>query len=169
MVKKHLNRILIAGLGIGVLIATIVPVMVFILGSNIIINPQIDSKKSLTIPFPVSGETSPEQELLDEAIEHGIEPIENIESVTIGEVEVIANNTVTSNDAEIIQVIEQIFEPKIVKLEANIVKIDNNQKKYEEKLTFNIPLASLFVEDTSNIDFSKGFIEFNMNLIAEPN
>lgn len=78
------------------------------------------------------------------------------------------NMTESSDDPPIDQIIDIIFEPQIIKVEANVVKIDSTLQRFNETLIFDIPFASLFVEDTSNIDFRNGFIELDLDVLTDP-
>ena len=172
---KPISRIIVSAIAIGVLLATIVPVMVFIFGFGFDIAPQTTPDAQFTIPFPdlQEGEKIPSKETIENAIKNQI-PIEDIPNIPIitdkelQDIEKVMNTTETSNDPIPVQVIEQIIPPKTLKLEANIIKTDSNSKTYTEKLSFDIKPLSLFVEDISNIDFRTGFTEINMNIVADP-
>lgn len=60
-------------------------------------------------------------------------------------------------------------EANAVSLEANIVKVTSNQTRIESTILFDLPLQSIFVEDTSNIDFRNGFIEIGLVAVTDPN
>lgn len=170
---KPINQILIAGLGIGVMIAVIVPVMIFVFGVGFNTLPQ-QPNQPFQIPIISNcevGETETENgctpiipiEDIDEPVGVDFEiPIETPQ-------EIIFIQPITSNDTTTKQVIEQIIPPKTIKLEANIAKIDSSSKIYVESFSFDIKPFSLFVEDTSNIDFAKGFVELGLNLVYDPN
>src|SRR3990172_4174788 len=111
--KKPINRIIVAGAGVGVLLAVIVPVMIYVFGLEITINQQVSPEESFTIPFPVieENEIIPSPELIQETIDNGqnIDEIPNIPLVTEEELESIENvmnTTVTSNDPPIQQIVE---------------------------------------------------------------
>lgn len=171
---KPIKKIVIIGSAVGG-IAVAVAVMVFIFGFGFDIVQQTTSGAPFTIPFPEleKGEKIPSKETIENAVQNHI-PIEDIPNIpTISEkelqaIEEVMNTTETSNDPIPVQIINQIIPPKTLKLEANIIKTDSNSKTYTEKLSFDIKPLSLFVEDTSNIDFRTGFAEISMNVVADP-
>jgi len=59
-------------------------------------------------------------------------------------------------------------DPSSVSLVTQIVKVSSSGERFEVSETFNVPLASLFVEDTTNIDFRNGFIEIELFAVSEP-
>jgi len=59
-------------------------------------------------------------------------------------------------------------DPSSVSLVTQIVKVSSSGERFEVSETFNVPLASLFVEDTTNIDFRNGFIEIELFAESEP-
>lgn len=60
-------------------------------------------------------------------------------------------------------------EASAVTLESKIVKISSNGERFESISTFDIPLQSIFVEDSTNIDFRNGFLEVEMFALTNPN
>ncbi len=62
-------------------------------------------------------------------------------------------------------------EPELfdVTISSKIFKTDNNGTLTESKTNFAIPILAFFVEDTSNIDFDKGFIQQELIVNAPPN
>ncbi len=59
-------------------------------------------------------------------------------------------------------------DPSSVSLVTQIVKVSSSGERFEVSESFNVPLASLFVEDTTNIDFRNGFIEIELFAESEP-
>ncbi len=176
-IKKTKSNIKgISFIGTGIIVAIIV--VGFIFYQNIA--PQVDADDLLTIPFPMP---EPDEVVIedlndivfdeifdDDGNQIEIIPTEPINIVTPEEEKMVneaINMTQGSEDPPIKQIIEQIFEPQTIKIEANIVKIDSTLQRFNETLTFDVPLASLFVEDTSNIDFRNGFIEVSLNMITD--
>lgn len=94
------------------------------------------------------------------------------EEEILEDVDELLNMTETSNDPPVEQVCDilNLFcgTANTVGLEANIVKIDSMGFEFNETLTFDVPLASLFIEETTDIDFRNGLIELDLNLITEP-
>lgn len=142
--------------------------------------PQVDEDDLLTIPFPIP---EPDEVIIDDPNDIRFEdvvdddgepvnspPLDQIDDVTEEEEMMLddaLNMTEGSTDPPIDQIIDIVFEPQTIRLEANIVKIDSTLQRFNETLTFDVPLASLFVEDTSNVDFRNGFIEIALNMITD--
>ncbi len=144
--------------------------------------PQVNEDDLLTIPFPMPD---PDQVVIKDPNDIDFEdhpkegeddtdteliPIDPIVIVPPEEEEMVneaINMTEGSEDPPIKQITDIVFEPQTIRLEANIVKIDSTLQRFNETLTFDIPLAQLFVEDTSNIDFRNGFIEIGLNMITD--
>jgi len=183
MAKKGVNRIVISALGIGVLIAVIVPVMFFVLGISFqqpSINEYIDQKVNERLDQLMIN--LPEQE----------EPVGLVINYTIGsdeEAEMTPSNVscgvqqcedelpkvITSNDTQTIQLcdeletnspIECLDIPFLLPIRSNsvsllslVTKTDSLGNVTTTTERIQIPALSFFVEDVSNIDFSTGFIE----------
>lgn len=60
-------------------------------------------------------------------------------------------------------------EQPTVEIISNVTKIANNGERFTSSTSLDIPLASLFVDDTTNIDFDQGFIENELFLKTNPN
>jgi hypothetical protein len=177
MAKKGISRIVIAVFGIGVLIAVIVPVMLFVFGVDLndIVTQVLDPQE---IPFPIPDQPiDPNTPSIIEGDEGCIDgeciPIENPDVPFVPpeeeeEIDDAINMTETSTDPPIDQIIDIIFEPQTIQVIANVVKIDSTLQRFNETFGFDIPLASLFVEETTDIDFRNGFIELNILLKTDP-
>ena len=59
-------------------------------------------------------------------------------------------------------------EPNSVSLIADIVKVSSANERFEVTETFDLILASIFVEETTDIDFRNGFIEIELFIQSEP-
>lgn len=174
-----------AGAGIGVLLIVTVPVLfvVFDLDLDNIV-PQAD-EPPFEIPFPIPPPDmppDPDAPIIIEGDEGCVDgeciPIDNPDIPIVPpevdeDVDNAKNTTETSTDPPPQQVCDELNlfcgTAKIIELQTNVVKIDSTLQRFNETFTSNIPLASLFVEDTSNIDFRNGFIEMTMLLKTDPN
>lgn len=82
------------------------------------------------------------------------------------------NMTESSNDPPIEQICDELNlfcgTAKRLQLETNIVKVDSLGSRFNQSLVREIPFLSLFVEETSLIDFRNGFVEFDVNVITDP-
>jgi len=74
------------------------------------------------------------------------------------------NQTQTSNDPPIEQIIDDITSATSLNLVLDVVKIDANNNRFETTITTAIPALAFFVEEETNIDFTNGFIEFRIDL-----
>ena len=119
-------------------------------------NPPACSRTDIGSPEQCEEGISPE--MVEEMIE---EVVEKMEDPMIDE---IINMTETSNDPPIQQIIDDITSATSIKLVLDVVKIDANNNRFESTITTEIPALAFFVEDTSNIDFTNGFIEFRIDL-----
>ncbi len=161
-----------------VTIIGVVALFLFIPFSSILPNP---SESGLEIPFPMP---EPDEVVIEDPFDLETEdadpedPVgeliftDPVHEVTDEEEEAVIiaiNNTETSDDPPIDQIIDIIFEPKAIKLEANVVKIDSTLNRFNETFAIDVPLASIFVEDTTNIDFRSGFVEVSLDIITDPN
>ncbi len=184
MAKKGISRIVIAVFGIGVLIAVIVPVMLFVFDVDLDnIAPQIFGDENLEIPFPIPDEPiDPNTPSIIEGDEGCIDgeciPIENPDVPFVPpeeeeEIDEAINMTETSNDPPPQQICDELNlfcgTANVIELQTSVVKIDSTLQRFNETFTSDIPFASLFVEDTSNIDFRNGFIEMTILLKTDPN
>lgn len=189
--KKSIGRAVVAGAGIGVLLIVIIPVFFFVFGDVV-------AQGSFEIPFPFSDNPpiTPDDQLIDPDITDrmdcdaslpdcdapildGIPDFPPSPPIINPDLDIInktdddklmdsLNMTESSDDPPIDQIIDIIFEPQVIRLEANVVKIDSTLQRFNETLIFDVPLASLFVEDTSNIDFRNGFIELDLDILTDP-
>jgi len=181
MAKKGINSRVVAGIiGAFVILVVVVPVVLLVLDNDIVTQVQ---DPPLEIPFPIPDQPiDPNTPTIIEGDEGCIDgeciPIENPDVPFVPpeeeeETDEAINMTETSTDPPITQVCDilNLFcgTAKTVELEANIVKIDSTGNRFNETLTFDVPLASLFVEEQTDIDFRTGFIELGLNLISEPN
>ncbi len=191
MAKKGISRIVIAVFGIGVLIAVIVPVMLFVFDVDLDnIAPQ--ETDPFEIPTCLEGQIKtadgtcitpvvidPEDpNCFDDVIEDGTNnpPRINCPPEVPPEIDPVndpmINMTETSEDPPIEQVCDELNlfcgTAKVIQLEADVVKIDSTLQRFNETFAFDIPFASLFVEETTDIDFRNGFIELELNLKTDP-
>jgi len=125
------------------------------------------------IPFPTlkEGEKIPTEEEFVKAVMNNTLDESNFPKITdeeLDEIEKAMNMTESSNDPPIKQITDKIFEPDTIQLVLNVVKIDSNLQRFNETIVSDIPLATLFVEDTTNIDFRNGFIELSLDLKTIP-
>jgi len=179
MAKKGVNRIAIAGLGIGVLIAVIVPVLFVVLGfdpSNIV--QQVSDTDEFEIPFPLPPEEEviilTDEELNDYLVDPSLDP--NVGN-TVTEDEIMAvddaiNKTVTSNDPPLTQIGDELDLPtttKIVNLETFVVKIDSFGNRSNQTISNELTPLALFVEEDTDADFRTGRIEYELTLVTDPN
>ena len=110
---------------------------------------------------------------IDEVFDEIEEVIDEFEE-TVPEIPDL-NQTETSNDPPIDQIIDDLEPPFIepptpkVKLLTNVVKIDATLNRFNSTTTTDVPALSFFVEDTTNIDFTNGFIEIKMEIETFPN
>jgi len=169
---------IVTGLGIGVVLFFLFALPIILVVPDVA--PQVNEDDLLTIPFPMP---EPDQVVIkdpndivyeeifdDDGNQIELIPTDPIAIVPPEEEEMVneaINMTQGSEDPPIEQIIDLIFEPQTIRLEANIVKIDSTLQRFNETFTFDIPLASLFVEDTTNIDFRNGFIEIRLNMITD--
>jgi len=182
MAKKGISRIVIAVFGIGVLIAVIVPVMLFVFDVDLdnIAPQEIDTDPfEVPIPVPVPPIIDPtDPDCIDDVIEDGTNNPPRInclpdEPPIVDPVnDPMVNMTETSDDPPIQQVCDELNlfcgTAKTIQLEADVVKIDSTLQRFNETFAFDIPFASLFVEETTDIDFRNGFIELDLNLKTDP-
>ena len=176
MAKKGISRIVIAVFGIGVLIAVIVPVMLFVFNVDLDnIAPQETDPDPFEVPIPVPPIIDPtDPDCIDDVIEDGTNnpPRINCPPEVPPETDPVnnpdINMTETSEDPTLPQICDELNlfcgTAKVIKLEANVVKIDSTLQRFNETITFDVPFASLFVEETTDIDFRNGFIELGLNL-----
>lgn len=110
------------------------------------------------------------QSQFDECTSEISEIIKNLQSQLI-ESQTPINDTKFSDDSPGEQVCDltECPEANAVSLEANIVKVTSNQTRIESTILFDLPLQSIFVQDTSNIDFRNGFIEIELVAVTDPN
>lgn len=155
-------------IGIGVLGFFAIPVLGDIL-------PTVDpSEGGLEIPFPLTDDpiVLPD-DIIENDDENSTNNLPNVPDEVVDEIDDILNMTETSDDPPIVQICDQtnLFcgSAKPIQLETNVVKIDSMGNKFNSTIFVDIPLASLFIEDTSNIDFRTGIIEIGFNLVSEPN
>lgn len=230
---KPINRIVIAGLGIGVLIAVIAPVMIFVFGvGNDNILPQ-SNPDQLEIPFVTPEQEQNNEQILQEIIEVIGEPEKVVmpdpvlvqavsdcqalifSSSQPNSVNVVTNQTIaecTSLEEQLQQEIQELTQEVVENLESEVVLPEENpiptesstsdpfeqlcdqnpsliicsdttslelitkvlktdsagtQTTVETKRT--IPQLSFFVEDTSNIDFRNGLLQFELIMKGDPN
>jgi len=179
MAKKGISRIVIAVFGIGVLIAVIIPVMLFVFDVDLDnIAPQETDPDPFEVPIPLPPEPVPPEECEDVVIEDGTDNPERINCQTEVPPEIDPvnnpdiNMTETSDDPPIQQVCDELNlfcgTAKVIQIEADVVKIDSTLQRFNETFAFDIPFASLFVEETTDIDFRNGFIELELNLKTDP-
>ncbi len=193
MAKKGISRIVIAVFGIGVLIAVIVPVMLFVFDVDLDnIAPQETDPDPFEIPICLEGQIKtsdgtcitpviidPEDpNCIDDVIEDGtdnpprINCLPDVPPVVDPVNDPDINMTETSDDPPIQQVCDELNlfcgTAKVIQLEADVVKIDSTLQRFNETFAFDIPFASLFVEETTDIDFRNGFIELELNLKTDP-
>jgi len=212
MAKQKISRAIVAVFGIGVLIAVIVPVMLFVTGIGFdFVAPQ--DADGLEIPVLTPSEIQQIQKIIDEirkisnedlvnaqiCLELELDPdfvgicddllqdaqkgvlteqllqnaIERIEALEKEIEEILPppdlNNTDSSIDPPPVQICDEIdcidiiIIPPIgtntVVLSSLITKINSQGNKTFTSEISEIPALSFFVEDVSNIDFSKGFLE----------
>jgi len=74
------------------------------------------------------------------------------------------NQTQTSNDPPIEQIIDDITSATSINLILDVVKIDANNNRFSSTFLTEIPALSFFIEEESNVDFTNGFIEFSIDL-----
>lgn len=177
MVKKGVNRIVIAGLGVGVLIAVIVPVVFVVLGfdsSNIAQQDTDEFEIPFTLPLEEEIIILTDEELNDYLVDPTLDP--NIgNTVTDDEIKAIddaINKTVTSNDPPLTQIGDELDLPtttKIINLETFVVKIDSLGNRSNQTITNQLIPLSLFVEEDTDADFRTGRIEYELTLVTDPN
>lgn len=96
-----------------------------------------------------------------------------IENTTDNQIEIPESNvTDTSTDPTIVQVCDQLGIPcgsEALDLQMVLTKIDKNGQRHVVTETFNVPRLAFLVEDTTNIDFSNGFLEIELFLLTENN
>lgn len=177
MVKKkgfkfHKRFIWIPG---GIVALVLVAVFVFGIGFDL-----LPFSQPTSIPYPDLRNVNPSPEVaipliientkatLEEDNETIIPDLPIIKDDELEKIEMAMNNTESSNKTNTEQIIDKLF-PKTIKLEGNIIKIDNNGTKYPETFSVDLPALTLFIEDITNIDFSGGFIELDMSIVADPN
>lgn len=230
---KPINRIVVAGLAIGVLIAVIAPVMIFVFGvgeSNIL--PQANPNQ-FKIPFITPEEEKMNKEILGEIKQIVDDPAPNIvidpvlmkqyvdcnelilsaskqnspDSITAGQLEECnmitqeyQNQTIQKIDDAISKKEEEIIVPPAVEFPVNssmndpftqlcdqnpslivcgkttslelitkVLKQDSNGVQTTVETATKIPQLSFFVEDTSNIDYKNGKLQFNLIIKGDPN
>jgi len=172
--KSGINNRVIAGvIGAVVILIVVIPVLFVVLDldtSDIV--PQSDGELQIPV-IPIEKPIVLPEDIIEND-DVGI--TNNIPEVTPEQEEMIdeiLNMTETSTDPPLQQVCDllNLFcgTAKIVDLEANIVKIDSLGNRFNETITFDVPLASLFVEETTDIDFRTGIIELDLDLITDPN
>lgn len=177
MAKKGINRIVIAGLGVGVLIAVIVPVMFLVFGIGVEfeivftdIDEFIDQYPVETLPFEkeLILETEIGEEIVIET-EQFTEIVEVIDQFPVGTLPV-------EQTVEIFEMVENSGEipPEVptlteVTLITETTKVDSEGNLFFETTETEFFLFTLFVEDISNIDFSKGRIETSLKIRSDPN
>lgn len=195
--KQKLSRIIIAGAGLGVLIAVIFPVMFFVFGvGNNNIHPQSTSN-ALEIPF--TNEDIKKNEQIVNDINNIIcpdgskgtqenpcvttdDPFTVQKKIDEKELEVIdpslITNQTTSEDPPITQTCDQdpenilcqVITPSTsLKLKSKVTKIDSSGLSTIEEKTFDIPSLAFLVEEQTNRDFRKGFLILELQIIADPN
>jgi len=186
MVKKLKSKISIKKIGfVGVIVLAIVALTPLLLLFAEIEVPIIGKAyadalgilqsptNQFEIPFPPlkEGEKIPTEEefikaVINDTLDESKFPMLTDEE--LDQIEKAMNMTETSNDPPIKQIIDKIFEPDTIKLVVNVAKIDSNLQRFNETISSDIPLASLFVEDTTNIDFRNGLIEISLDLKTIP-
>ena len=181
--KKMILAVVITALAVGGSFIFLVP----LIEAHSFVAPQIDEPFEIPIfPDDICGEGFKPLSLIcvpDDFDPNPVPPddVEVFENGTtdadipsdvideLDEIDKIINMTETSNDPPLDQIIDELFEPQSIQLIANIVKIDSTLQRFNETLTFDVPLASLFVEETTDIDFRNGFIELDLKLKTDPN
>ena len=190
MAKQKISRAIIAGGGIGVLLIVIIPVLFFVFESEFnniapqetepdpfevpitCLEGQIKTSDGTCITPVVIDPTDPN--CFDDVIEDGTDnpPRINCPPEVPPETDPVnnpdINMTETSDDPPIEQVCDELNlfcgTANTIQLQADVVKIDSTLQRFNETITIDIPFASLFVEETTDIDFRNGFIELGLNL-----
>ena len=177
---KPISRIVIAGLGIGVLLAVIVPVMIFVFGVGFDVAPNFE--KEFEIPFITPEQEQVNQDIIKQIDEVISDPQINPENkpelikVIADESTIIplpSNETIFSEDPPIVQIGDITNNPVLpqspsLDLVTRITKQDSQGNRIAVEKTTAFKFAFL-VEDTSNIDYKNGFLEIEMFVNGKPN
>lgn len=183
MAKKKLNTKLIGFAGLSIVVITGIAVVMFVPLSALgftderlpeqIIEDTINQAKldgfeiefcnNIICPDSIEIEN---RTLIDEAI---LDPIE--EGIQDPDPEVIINEKEEEVNVEkgIIEPEPELIIPPTVEIVSNMTKIDNTGQRFVSSTSFDVPLASLFLEDTTNKDFDQGFIENQLFISTDPN
>lgn len=175
------RRVIGGIVGVGIILAVVVPVMLFVFGIGVDdVVPQSTDDPLLQVPVVNPPVIDPSDTTFTDGMtaNDGSDVTSNTDippedQEIIDEVDESINMTETSTDPPPAQVCDilNLFcgTANLIQLEANVVKIDSTLLRFNETFLIDVPLASLFVEETTNIDFRTGAIEVSYNLISEPN